>query len=207
MSDSPSSTNSVDPEIFFNSVSQVEELYDVLIDKYNNISEMMEMYESVDDDVQELREMMMDNYDFQVQAEVYDALGELETAKGLRNQAEECEERISELRKNLESTEIKEHFYEMYELEIRKETYEVQLKACEKYLEKSKRKAQLVAKKATIRPASPRRFPKAASPSRLNRSPKPCTPPKPSTPPKLPTLPIALPKLTLQPPPPPPAKK
>jgi DNA repair exonuclease SbcCD ATPase subunit len=206
MSDSPSSTNSVDPEIVFNSVSQVEELYDVIIEKYNDISAMMEMYEAVDDDIQELREMMMDNYDFQIQAEVYDALGEHETAKGLKNQAEECEERIAELRKNLENIEIKDHFYEMYELEIRKETYEVQLKACEKYLEKSKRKTQLAAKKATIRPASPRRFPKAASPSRLNRTPKSTTPPKQATPVKVPSLPIALPKLTLQPLPPPPKK-
>jgi hypothetical protein len=76
---------------------------------------------------------------------------------------------------------------------------EIQLKACEKYLERRKRRAKVEEKKATIRPASPRRFPRAASPSRLtnDKPPATCVP----TPPKKPAKNILpLPKLDMVPP-------
>ena len=97
---------------------------------------------------------------------------------------------------------------ELYELEIQKETYEIQLKACEKYLERTKRKGAVAAKKADIRPASPRRYPKAASPSRLANDkaalpavPKAPSPPKAPTPKKTETSSKpTLPKMSLLPP-------
>lgn len=168
---SPVSDNSYESEdeieLEFTSSARVEELYDELVDRYNDIMTQIEMYEAVDDDIYELREKQMDKYDFHCLAEAYDALGEHTTAKGMRNQADECDERIEELKENLEDIDIKDHFMEMYELEIKKETYEIKMKACEKFLEKTRRRKNMEAKKSTIKAASPRRFPKPSSPSRL----------------------------------------
>jgi hypothetical protein len=155
-------------EMEFINPKQVESLYSIIVDKYNDIQDEIEALEIIDDDIQELREETLNKYEFTLLAEAYKAAGQSATAEGLLNQAEECDERIEELQSSLEDIDVKEHIMELYELEIQRETLEIQMKACEKYLEKSKRKAYLETKKATIKPASPRRYPKAASPSRLN---------------------------------------
>lgn len=182
---SSSSDESVDITPEFHNPQQVEEQYEKLIEKYNDILLQLEALEATDDDIQELREKTLDEYEFQMLAEAYDACGQRVMADGLRCQAEEAREKIQELQSNLEDIEIKDHFFELYKMEIQKETLEIQLKACEKFLEKSKKKNVVAQKKETIRPASPRRYPKAASPSRLANdkpvSQKPCVPsPKPS---------------------------
>lgn len=164
---SSSSDESVEITVEFKTPKQVEELYEALIDKYNDIMLKLEALEAIDDDIQELREKTLDSFEFEMLARAYEAVGDKTTAEGLRNQAEETQERIQELKVELEDNELSDHFMELYQMEVQKETYEIQLKACEKYLEKSKRKAAVAAKKETIRPASPRRYPKAASPSRL----------------------------------------
>ena len=166
---SHSSEESQDIEIEFINPKQVEALYEILVDKYNKLQDEIEAIEMVDDDIQELREMKLNQYEYCMLAEAYEATGNKTTAAGLREQADECEERINELQDALESVleDIKDHMMTMIEMEIKRETYEIQMKACEKYLEKSKRKAYMETKKATIKPASPRRY-KAASPSRLN---------------------------------------
>ena len=194
---SDDSTDSVMPELEFKSVAQVEELYDTLIDKYNEVMMLLETYEIVDDDIQELREKTLDKYEHMALAEAYDAVGEHTTAEGCRNQGDECDERIEELQEGLDGTDIETHFYEMYKVEIKKETYEIMLKACEKYLEKSKKKKVVQEKRQTIRPASPRRYPKgAASPSRLlnNTPPRKQDTPK-AAPPKLEPPKIEIPKI------------
>jgi hypothetical protein len=174
MPSSPKSCNSDNTaetqelEIEFLNPQQAQELFELLIEKHNSIQDEIEAYEMIDDDVQELRELTLDKYEHQLLADAYEAAGHKSTATGLRNQAEELDERIEELQANIENIDIREHMIELYELDIRRETLEVQMKACEKYLEKSKRKAYLEIKKQAIRPASPRRYPKAASPSRLN---------------------------------------
>jgi hypothetical protein len=169
---SPSSTTSSqeseDPVMEFRSPEQVEELYSQLVEKYNDIMFLLETYEAMDDDIQELREKHLDKYEHLMMAEAYEAAGQHATAEGCRNMAEECEERIEELQENIEDIDIKEHFIGMYDTEIKKDTYEIMMKACEKYLEKCKKRKVIEAKRQTIRPASPRRYPKAASPSRLN---------------------------------------
>jgi hypothetical protein len=156
-----------DLEMEFLNPQQVQGLYELIVEKYNAIQDDMESYEMIDDDIQELREVTLDKYEYILLADAYESSGHKSTAEGLRNQSEELDERIEELQANLENIDVKEHMMELYELEIRKETLEIQMKACEKYLEKTKRKAYLESKKASIRPASPRRYPKAASPSRL----------------------------------------
>jgi len=167
-SSSKNSNDSDEIEMEFNSPKQVEQLYSIIVDKYNDIQDEIEALEIIDDDIQELREETLNKYEFSLLAEAYKSAGQSATAEGLSNQAEECDERIEELQSSLEDIDVKEHIMELYELEIQKETLEIQMKACEKYLEKSKRRAYLENKKATIKPASPRRYPKAASPSRLN---------------------------------------
>jgi len=166
---SDSSEQSQDPEIEFINAKQVEALYEILVDKYNNLQDEIETLEMIDDDIQELREMKLNQYEFAMLAEAYDAVGQKTTADGLREQAEECDERIEELQSSLEDVleNVKDHMMRLVEMEIRRETYEIQMKACEKYLEKTKRKAYMETKKSTIKPASPRRYAKAASPSRL----------------------------------------
>ncbi len=167
---SDSSDASADPDIEFINPKQVEALYEILVDKYNRLQDDIETLEMIDDDIQELREMKLNQYEFAMLAEAYEAVGQKSTAIGLRDQAEECDERIEELQTSLEDVleNVKDHMMRLVEMEIRRETYEIQMKACEKYLEKSKRKAYMETKKATIKPASPRRYAKAASPSRLN---------------------------------------
>jgi MAP7 domain-containing protein 1 len=188
MSSSPTSTSSssssesadIVPE--FENPKQVEEQYEKLIEKYNDVMLQLEALEAIDDDIQELREKTLDEYEFQMLAEAYQACGQKTMAEGLRCQAEETREKIQELQETLEDVEIKDHFFDLYKMEIQKETLEIQLKACEKYLEKSKKKNVIASKKETIRPASPRRYPKAASPSRLSNDKaapvaRSCTPP------------------------------
>jgi hypothetical protein len=164
---STSSRQSEDPEIEFSNVKQVKALYEALIDKHTSIQDEIEVCEVMDDDIQELREKSMDKYEFSLLAEAYEAAGEKTTAAGLRNQADDCDERIEELQSNLENIDIKDHMMHLYELEIRRETYEVQMKACEIYLKKSKQRNYVDKKQTVIKAASPRRYPKAASPSRL----------------------------------------
>lgn len=167
---SQASDASEDIEISFDSPDQVSRLHTDLVNKLNDLMGDLELYEMIDDDFHELRDKKLDQYEFNLLAEAYEAAGNRTTAEGCRNQAEECEERIEELQQsldNMNATDIKEHMMKLYELEIRRETYEIQIKACLKYLEKTKRKAYVEAKKTAIRPASPRRYNKAASPSRL----------------------------------------
>jgi hypothetical protein len=207
-SSSSSSDESIELVIEYKSPKQVEELYTKLIDKYNDILIELEALEAIDDDIQELREKMLDKYEFQMLAEAYEAAGDKTTAEGLRNQSEEVDEKIAELQQSIENVDPKEHFMELYELEIQKETYEIQLKACEKYLERTKRKGAIASKKEHIRPASPRRYPKAASPSRLANDkvyvptvPKAASPVKPPTPKKAEASnKPSLPKMQLLPP-------
>lgn len=194
MSSSPRSTESdesADIELEFNSPDQVEELLSQLVEKLNDVMLELEIYEAIDDDIQELREKMLDRYEFDTLAQAYEALGETKTVEGLREQSAECDERIEELQESLGDMDIneklKEHFFELYEIEIRKETLECQIKACDKYLEKCKRRKAAQEKKAKIRPASPRRYNKAASPSRL--APRSDTPPRKDTTPTPPPAP------------------
>lgn len=166
------------PTLEFHSPSQVEELMELYIEKYNDVLCLLETYEANDDDIQELREKTLDKFEYEVLAEAYEAAGKEKTAESLREQAEECDERIEELRESIENIEdIKDHFYEMYKVEVKRETYEIYIKACEKYLQLYNKQKSVETKKNAIRPASPRRYPKAASPSRLN-------PEKDSTPPR-----------------------
>lgn len=205
MSTPRSETSSMEDEqeefpLEFNSPEQVEELLDQIIEKHEEVQMNLEVLEATDDDVQELRELEMDRYQLQVLAEAYDALGETITAQGSRNQAEECDERISELQSNLENMgELGDHFYNLYKTQMERETLEIKMNACMKYLEKHRRKAQLESKKEKIRPASPRRYAAAQSPSRLAPA-REVTPPREATPPSLPTLrppanPLPLPSL------------
>lgn len=211
---SVSSEMSEDPEIEFLNVKQVKALYELLIERHSNLQEEIETYEVIDDDIQELREKTLDKYEFSLLAEAYEAAGERTTAEGLRNQAEDCNERIEELQESLsdntESDFIKENMMKLYEMEIRRDTYEIQIKACEMYLKKCKQRSYVELKKQAIRPASPRRFPKAASPSRLttgismrntDESPR-----RTESESKPETSKPSLPKLSLLPLPPPPKK-
>jgi hypothetical protein len=211
---SETSHQSEDPEIEFNTVKQVKALYEELIDRHANLQEEIETYEVIDDDIQELREKTLDKYELSLLAEAYEAAGEKTTAAGLRNQSEDCDERIEELQSNLEHIDVKEHTMTLYELEIKRDTYEIQMKACEIYLKKCKQRNYVDNKKQSIRPASPRRYPKAASPSRLttavatqdksspNNSPQSSPVRKEETTSSKPQLP----KLSLLPLPPPPKK-
>ena len=206
---SSSSQQSEDPEIEVRSVKQVKDLYEELIDKHANMQEEIETFEVIDDDVQELREKTLDKYELSLLAEAYEAAGEHTTAAGLRNQAADCDERIDELQSTLENIDIKEHMMELYELEIRRDTYEVQMKACEIYLKKCKQRNFVENKKQSIRPASPRRYPKAASPSRLTTA-VPAVSERDSSPrhsPKAENVKPTLPKLSLLSSLPPPASK
>jgi hypothetical protein len=146
-------------DVKFDSVRQVEDLYESLIDIYNDVQMEYEMLEATDDDIQELRNTTLDKYDYSLMAEVYSSLGETETFKELEEKANDCQEVIEDLQKKLEGVDIKEHLFKFYEMEIRKENFDIQMKACEKYLEKSQRRREIEKLKGTIRPASPRRFP------------------------------------------------
>jgi hypothetical protein len=146
-------------DVKFDSVRQVEDLYESLIDIYNDVQIDYELLEATDDDIQELRNTSLDKYDYSIMTEVYVSLGESETAKELEEKANECQGVIEDLQKKLEGIDIKEHLFKFYEMEIRKENFDIQMKACEKYLEKSQRRRELEKLKGSIRPASPRRFP------------------------------------------------
>jgi tetratricopeptide (TPR) repeat protein len=146
-------------DVKFESVRQVEDLYEKLIDIYNEVGAEYEELEAIDDDIQEIRNTTLDKYDYSLMAEVYRSLGENDTADELDEKANECEEVIVDLQKKLEGVDIKEHLFKFYEMEIRKENFDIQMKACEKFLEKSQRKRELEKMKGSIRPASPRRFP------------------------------------------------
>jgi hypothetical protein len=146
-------------DVKFESVRQVEDLYEKLIDIYNEVGAEYEELEAIDDDIQEIRNTTLDKYDYSLMAEVYRSLGENDTAGELDEKANECEEVILDLQKKLEGVDIKEHLFKFYEMEIRKENFDIQMKACEKFLEKSQRRRELEKMKGSIRPASPRRFP------------------------------------------------
>lgn len=143
----------------FENVRQVEDLYEKLIDIYNEVLIEYEELEAVDDDIQELRNTTLDKYDYELMAEVYKSLGEKETADQLEEKTKECQEVIEELQEKLAGININEHLSKFYEMEVRKENFDIQMKACEKYLEKSQRKREADKMRTNLRPASPRRFP------------------------------------------------
>ena len=143
----------------FENVRQVEDLYEKLIDIYNEVLIEYEELEAIDDDIQELRNTTLDKYDYSVMAEVYISLGEKETAEQLEEKAKECQEVIEELQERLTGVNINDHLVKFYEIEVRKENFDIQMKACEKYLEKSQRKREADKMRTNLRPASPRRFP------------------------------------------------
>jgi hypothetical protein len=143
----------------FESVRQVEDLYENLIELYNDVLIEYEEMEAIDDDIQELRNTTLDKYDYSLMAEVYQALGEKETAEDLEEKARECDEVIEDLQKKLEGVDINEHLIKFYEYEVKKENFDIQMKACEKFLEKSQRKREAEKMRSNLRPASPRRFP------------------------------------------------
>lgn len=143
----------------FESVRQVEDLYENIIEMYNDVLVEYEELEMIDDDVQELRNTMLDKYDYSLMAEVYRSLGENDTAEELDEKANECQEIVEELQKKLDGIDIKEHLLKFYETEIKKENFDIQVKACEKFLEKNNRRREAEKLKGNIRPASPRRFP------------------------------------------------
>lgn len=143
----------------FENVRQVEDLYEKLIDIYNEVLIEYEELEAIDDDIQELRNTTLDKYDYELMAEVYKSLGEKETADQLEEKAKECQEVIESLQERLAGINISEHLSKFYEMEVRKENFDIQMKACEKYLEKSQRKREADKMRTNLRPASPRRFP------------------------------------------------
>jgi len=145
--------------IKFESVRQVEDLYENLIELYNDVLIEYEEMEAIDDDIQELRNTTLDKYDYSLMAEAYQALGEKETAEDLEEKARECDEIIEDLQKKLEGVDINEHLIKFYEYEVKKENFDIQMKACEKFLEKSQRKREAEKMRSNLRPASPRRFP------------------------------------------------
>jgi hypothetical protein len=143
--------------IEFNSVEQVDELYLKLIDEYNDILVQFEELDELDDSIQELRCLNLDRYDFSLMAEVYSAIDNNYTANECIENMEECEREIDEIREKVTGIDLKEHLFNLYNLEYRKEQYEIQLAACEKYLEKCSHHKEMKKKKALIRPASPKR--------------------------------------------------
>jgi hypothetical protein len=143
--------------IEFNSVEQVDELYLKLIDEYNDVLVQFEELDELDDAIQELRCLNLDRYDFSLMAEVYAAIDNNYTANECIENMEECEREIDEIREKVTGIDLKEHLFNLYNLEYRKEQYEIQLAACEKYLEKCSHHKEMKKKKALIRPASPKR--------------------------------------------------
>jgi DNA-binding transcriptional ArsR family regulator len=143
----------------FENVRQVEDLYEKLIDNYNEVLIEYEELEAIDDDIQELRNTTLDKFDYEIMSEVYRALNEKETAEQLEEKTKECQELIEELQEKLSGINISEHLSKFYEMEVRKENFDIQMKACEKYLEKSQRKREADKMRTNLRPASPRRFP------------------------------------------------
>jgi hypothetical protein len=143
----------------FENVRQVEDLYEKLIDNYNEVLIEYEELEAIDDDIQELRNTTLDKFDYEIMAEVYLALNEKETAEQLEEKSKECQEIIETLQERLAGINISEHLSKFYEMEVRKENFDIQMKACEKYLEKSQRKREADKMRTNLRPASPRRFP------------------------------------------------
>jgi hypothetical protein len=143
--------------IEFNSVEQVDELYLKLIDEYNDVLVQFEELDELDDAIQELRCLNLDRYDFSLMAEVYSAIDNNYTANECIENMEECEKEIDEIREKVAGIDLKEHLFNLYNLEYRKEQYEIQLAACEKYLEKCSHHKEMKKKKALIRPASPKR--------------------------------------------------
>jgi hypothetical protein len=143
--------------IEFNSVEQVDELYLKLIDEYNEVLVQFEELDELDDAIQELRCLNLDRYDFSLMSEVYSAIDNNYTANECIENMEECESEIDEIREKVAGIDLKEHLFNLYNLEYRKEQYEIQLAACEKYLEKCSHHKEMKKKKALIRPASPKR--------------------------------------------------
>jgi hypothetical protein len=143
----------------FENVRQVEDLYEKLIDNYNEVLIEYEELEVIDDDIQELRNTTLDKFDYEIMAEVYKNLNEKETTEQLEEKAKECQSVIEDLQERLAGINISEHLSKFYEMEVRKENFDIQMKACEKFLEKSQRKRAADKMRTNLRPASPRRFP------------------------------------------------
>lgn len=143
--------------IEFNNVEQVEELYLKLIEEYNEVATQFEELDALDDSIQELRCLNLDRYDFSLMSEVYSSIDDNYTANECIENMEECEQEIDEIREKVAGIDLKEHLFNLYNLEYRKEQYEIQLAACEKYLEKCSKFKEMKKKKALIKPASPKR--------------------------------------------------
>jgi hypothetical protein len=143
--------------IEFNSVEQVDELYLKLIEEYNEIATQFEELDALDDSIQELRCLNLDHYDFSLMSEVYASIDDNYTANECIENMEECEQEIDDIREKVAGVDLKEHLFNLYNLEYRKEQYEIQIAACEKYLEKCNKYKEMKKKKALIRPASPKR--------------------------------------------------
>ena len=143
--------------IEFNSVEQVDELYLRLIEEYNDVATQFEELDALDDSIQQLRCLNLDHYDFSLMSEVYAAIDDNYTANECIENAEECEVEIDEIREKVAGIDLKEHLFNLYNLEYRKEQYEIQIAACEKYLEKCNKYKEMKKKKSLIRPASPKR--------------------------------------------------
>lgn len=180
--------------IEFNSVEQVDELYLKLIEEYNEVAIQFEELDALDDHIQELRCLNLDHYDFSLMSEVYSAIDDNYTANECIENAEECEAEIDEIREKVAGIDLKEHLFNLYNLEYRKEQYEIQIAACEKYLEKCNKYKEMKKKKAMIRPASPKRTVeekrsvRPASPRRTGASYTPEKKEKDESIPKLPAL-------------------
>lgn len=161
--------------IEFNNVEQVDELYMKLIEEYNEIATQFEELDELDDSVQQLRCLNLDHYDFGLMSEVYAAIDDNYTSNECLENMEECEKEIDDIREKVAGVDLKEHLFKLYNLEFQKEQYEIQIAACEKYLEKCNKSKEMKKKKALIRPASPKRTEekisiRAASPRRSGGS-------------------------------------
>lgn len=143
--------------IEFNSVEQVDELYLKLIEEYNEVATQFEELDALDDSIQELRCLNLDHYDFSLMSEVYASIDDNYTSNECIENMEECEAEIDDIREKVAGVDLKEHLFNLYNLEYRKEQYEIQIAACEKYLEKCNKYKEMKKKKALIRPASPKR--------------------------------------------------
>jgi tetratricopeptide (TPR) repeat protein len=144
----------------FLNADQVSDQYEKLIDEYNEVLIKAEELEEIDDNLQALRAVNLDRYDYMIMLDVYNCFNsydDKETVEELTSLIEECEEEIDEYRSKLSGLNLKDHLYNYYNMEQKKEQYEIQIKCCEKYLEKAKKTKDIEKKKEKIRPASPRR--------------------------------------------------
>ena len=149
--------------IEFKNPEEVLKIYDNLIEEYNEVLIAYEELEAIDDNLQELRAVNLDRYDYGIMSDMYASIGDKYTADELLERIDECEVEISELREKLAGVRLSEHLINFWNMEQKKEQYEILISACEKYLEKSKKRKEMEKKKEKIRPASPKREPEVVS--------------------------------------------